>query len=557
MARFPESALRTLLISAREFAQAHPALAGRLGRPSSEPQVERFRQGLFHLGATLLEQSRRFEGESYRALGELVAPDLSRPFPAATLVELSDASHATHVPAGALVHTPSGCIFTLAAGVDLGPYRAERARLTSEGLSFDLAATAAVPLAHAVGDDLRIYVDGPRESALALVEHVLRHTASVTIELPGAQVRKSVKAAEPYGLRAEDALAPEPDGPPTGAQFLREYFLLPQKFAFFRLPAVRAALRGAGARATVTLRFDAPIPTRGTLGEDDLRVHAVPATNLFRATSEPRTVDPAMSRFPLRVAGFSRERASVYAVTRVAAVRRDGGGPSIVVPPLRRFAAAAAPGEFPYAFSTELVKFRGRPEPDLVVSITSPHGEKPLLEPHVLMVDLLATHRDRAADLRPGDRLEGGPGIPHGARIRSLTPASPYVPAPAGPEFALHALHRGAVPQRDPRASLQRLLLGRLPRQGVDPALVRANLARIRAIEALDVSIASRGAHRGYRATLTLDETSFRGQGDVALFARVLHAVLDAQTSLNRFYECDILCKRSGSTVRWPRSVRS
>ncbi len=553
MASFPRGTVNSLVQDAAGFAEANPALAGALGGQSADPEVERFRQGLFYLGARLLEQSHRFEGEDYRALAELVSPDLSRPIPAATIVELSGAEGAVKVPAGLEVRAPSGCIFRLVSDVETGPFCVQNARVTQDGLEFELAVTGNVPLGEAIVDQLRLYVDGPRESALALVEHVLRYATRVELRAPGARPLK-LGPVRPYGFRPEDALAPEPDGPPTGAQFIPEYFLLPQKFSFFVVEGIRTALRGARVqKVTISIRFGTPLTAPVSLGPRDLRAHCTPATNLFRGTSEPRVVDSRLSSFPVRIADYAG--ASVYAVTQVMAAPRTRSGDSVLVPPLRRFAAMSPLPRFPYAYSTQRVTFRGRTEPDFLLSLSSPRGARPSMEPHILMLDLWGTHRDLASELRPGEALEHGWDIP--LQIRAVVGASPYVSPPSSAAFALHALTRAVVPRSDVHASLLALIHARLPRRGIDSALLRANLARVEAVETADVSVISAENRHGYRASLGLDESAFRGIGDVGLFVRVLHAVLDAQASINRFYECEALCRKSGTTVRWPPERRS
>ncbi|MCL2722907.1 MAG: type VI secretion system baseplate subunit TssF [Polyangiaceae bacterium] len=546
----PSSGKVELLVEgAAGFAEANPALAGALGAQSMDPQVERFRRGLLYLGAQLREQSRQFEGEDYRALAELVSPDLSRPIPAATIVEFSGAGSAVRVPAGSELRAPNGCIFRLASDVETGPFCVQNARATRDGLEFELAGN--MPLGEAAPDQLRLYVDGSRESALALVEHVLRHANEIDLRVEGAQPIKLGPVC-PYGFR--DALAPEPEGPPTGAQWIAEYFLLPQKFSFFVLEGIRSALSGTRAeKATISIRFNAPLTAPVTLGPRDLRAHCAPATNLFRGTSEPRVVDPTLSSFPIRIADFAD--ASVYAVTCAMAAPRTRPGNSVLVPPLHRFAAMSPPPHFPYAYSTQRVTFRGRKEPDLLLSLSSPRGARPSMAPHILMLDLWGTNRDRSSELRPGEALEHGLGSP--LQARTVVRASPYVPPPASAEFALHALTRAVVPRSDVHASLLSLIHARLPRRGAEPSLLRANLARVKAIKTATVSIVSADNRHGYRASLALDESAFRGIGDVGLFVRVMHAVLDAQASINRFYECEAHCRKSGSIVRWPPEQHS
>jgi len=356
-----------------------------------------------------------------------------------------------------------------------------------------------------------------------------------------------------YGTRREDMLAPEPDGPPTGAEFIREYFLRPEKFCFFEVNGFGRALHGSRAReATVTIRFDASLPNRSSLGKDALRAHCAPAVNLFRTTSEPRIFGSGTSSFPVRVAGLPSAQSSVYAILGATATLQGAErAPAIPLSPLRRFGAGHFSEAFPYAYSTRLVGPRGREQ--LVLSLTNPRGSAPLLSPHVISLDLLATNG--ACSIRPGELSEPGLGMPPGLRVRNLVSASPYVPAPAGAELARHVFTRSEVPDSDPLFALKSLLFSLVPLRGsVDAATVASYRARIDGIESMRVVGAYNRsqARRGYAATFTLDETPFRGIGDVALFLRLLQRTLDAQTSVNSFYRCEAVCRKSGVRLRWP-----
>jgi hypothetical protein len=147
--------------------------------------------------------------------------------------------------------------------------------------------------------------------------------------------------------------------------------------------------------------------------------------------------------------------------------------------------------------------------------------------------------------------------MPKGVHVKNITPTSPYVPPPLATELALHVAVRAAVPDGDPLYALRSRLFGLVPRRGADRALVRAHVARVRALEELEVSVAldPAQARRGYEARVGLDETPFSGLGDVALFVRVLSAALEAQTSVGHFVRCTATCTKSGARIVWPPEV--
>lgn len=568
MARLPFTDVHDLRRSAERFSRALPSLAGVLGEPASnDAPLERAREGLFFLGAVAMDQVRELEGDGQRALADVVAPDLMRPFPSATIVELAAERAVRRVPAGAELRSPGGpeaSRFRMLSETRVGPWRVEQTRVDrlsdgAEVLRLDLTSSGRWPLAETISTRARLFVDGPREMALRLVAHVLTHTIRVELSTEEGEegARVLLPIPEPYGTRPEHALAPEPDGPHTGLSLLRDYFLLPEKFCFFELAGLLAALRGNAARkATVTLIFSQPLPATLSGGTTTIRAHCVPAVNLFPASAEPWVFEAGRPSAPARVAGVAREAAAVYAVLGVSAIARDDDqAAAVALQPVRRFAAGGdAPG-FPYAFSTKRVASRANADAELVVCLTSPRGRPPVLDPHVISTDLLATNRGHGARAhRPGDLVESGAGMPPGVRGRNILPCSPYVSAPVGPELALQVAVRAALPDGDPLFALQSRLFAMVPRQGVDPSTVRALVARVAAVQHLEVAAVTEagGARHGYEARLEVDETPFSGLGDVALFVRVLQAAFESQVSAGSFYRCIANCTKSGTRIAWP-----
>jgi type VI secretion system protein ImpG len=454
---------------------------------------------------------------------------------------------------------PDVCRFRTTSDLRLAPWhveaaRAERSAERPHTLRFDLVATGDPSLGEAIGNIRpRFFVGGP--DALSLVAHVLSHTARAEIVLENSDSALSLGEVLPYGTRADQALAPEPDGPHTGLTLLREYFLLPEKFCFFALGGLTAALRDSAARrATVTLTFRKPLPSQVT-SSLSIRAHCVPAINLFAATAEPWIFELGRSSAPLRVAGTPRTQGGIYAVSGVSALScEDGEAEPIALAAARRFAAATLPESFPYAYSTKLVTVPGQAEPEAVLCLTSPRGQAPALSPHVISTQLLATNRARAGRLRPGELCERGPGMPSGVRVRNITPTSCYVAPPTPIELARHVAVRAAVPDGDALYALRSRLFALVPRRGADQAAVRAHVARVLALQHLEAGVAldRAGSRRGYEIHITLDETPFSGLGDVALFVRLLSAALEAQTSIGHFVRVAATCTKSGARLAWP-----
>jgi type VI secretion system protein ImpG len=560
MARLPRTSVARLIDAAGRFAARQPSLAGMLGSPSDDPDLERVREGVFFLGASVTDQIRRFEADGYAALADIAAADLGRPFPAASIVLFSTTERGvTHVEDGAELCMNGNplCRFRVVGDLDVGPVEIDSCRIEEErrqSLRFDLVAQSGVPLSRSVGRALSFFIDEPREMALLLLSHVLSHTSRVELRLASGETLL-LRGVRPRGYGTHDSLAPEPDGVPVGSSLVREYFLLPEKFLLVDLFGLAEALgERLDEHATVIVRFDAPVPQRVLVTPEGLRANCAPVVNLFPITAEPRVFESAGSELPVRVAGLTPMEAGAYAVLRVAATPLAGEGERVGVPPLRRFGGVSPDPSFPYVFSTRTARLRADREPETLLTLTTSPNQLPVLEPHAISVDLLATNRQLGASVRPGELSENGRGMPGSVRARNIVPTSPYVPALAGPDFVLRAFARAQVPPSDPLHVLSGLLYSLVPSHSLEIEAARALRARIRAVEGLDVGVIENVSRtrRGYLATLTIDETPFNGLGDVALFCRVVHRLLDARASLNRFFACAVVCTKSGARLTWP-----
>src|SRR5690625_1362741 len=78
--------LRLLRERAAEFAEEHPALAGLLGGPSADPDVERLLEGVAFLGADIRRELDDDHSELLHGLAQMVCPHLVQPVPSATVM---------------------------------------------------------------------------------------------------------------------------------------------------------------------------------------------------------------------------------------------------------------------------------------------------------------------------------------------------------------------------------------------------------------------------------------------------------------------------------------
>ena len=229
--------LESLSELARAFAKAYPALAPRLAETSFDPDVERLLEAFAHL----TEHVRKLVDDSApvaaQFFADLLAPELARPFPAATILEFSPSPLGVRrfVPEGAEVESApidgTPCRFRAWSAFAILPWSVDDARVTwspTEGQSLEVSFSAAndgFSLGNTLDSlfPLRLHWGGDSRAAMTLLLFLRCHLVAIELRvgesdswLPlGSQVM-------PWGFSSEESLLPREPFEHPGLRLLRE-----------------------------------------------------------------------------------------------------------------------------------------------------------------------------------------------------------------------------------------------------------------------------------------------------------------------------------------------
>ncbi|MCU0684918.1 MAG: type VI secretion system baseplate subunit TssF [Polyangiaceae bacterium] len=575
--RYYQDELRYLHELGREFALAYPALAPMLAERGGDPDVERLLEGVAFLTARIREKLDDEVPEFINGVANVVFPDLVRPVPAATILELTPRASALRermtVPAGTefasveVDGTP--CRFSSSRDCVLVPWSLEDARLEAAGggghcLRFSLRSSQGAPVGRVAPPSLRLHFGGEGRSASALLAWALEHVEAIVLRDPrpagGKGAREVVlprSALRAPGFEDDDALVPVPRTWLPGLRLLHEYYALPAKFAFVDVVGMaRAAeLDPPLAELSVELRFDAAPPPEVRVGRESLLLHCVPAVNVFATSSEPLRPEPGRSEYLVRPAGLSPAHGEVYAVRGVEALER-GTGRRLTLPSFYNFSSARGGKDEPH-YVTHL-----RPSPlggvDTTISFGAPRGSNAFADADVVSVDLWATNGALAGALRPGDVRVPTPSSPPYVTFRNLLPPSPHVAASSGRDLHWRAVAHASCGLRglaDP-ASLRALLDVHNRHATVDQQASRANELRIGALRDVrfrpDERLYRGSLVRGVAIDVELDERGFAGFGDLHLFGAVLDRLFASYVPVNAFCRLTAISSPSNYRFAWP-----
>jgi type VI secretion system protein ImpG len=566
----------------REFAAAYPAVAPMLAAAGADPEVERLLEGVAFLTGKIRQKLDDELPEVIHSVASLLFPHYLRQLPATSIVEFTPLPNVVRerltVPrdseVGSVPVDGTSCRFRTTMDVELTPLAIEDVRLDTgaqlaQSLRIGVRVAGGVALSaiglrklcfyihgeRRVQDDLRLWIGAHLERvSLATVDDSGRDTVVAT--LPAAAVKL-------VGFEEEESLIPFPRTVYPGFRLLQEYFILPQKFAFFEVSGLESlpADKVEG-RFAIHLQFRDSMPPGTRVAKESLRLFCSPVINLFEHTADPIKPDPTKYEYLARPSGSAPAAHEIYEIGNVVGIARRTSQ-RVSIPPFFAFqheleADAAARGLF---YQKHLRPAAVGDGVDIYLSFGSPEDQANVPELDVISVEAVCTNRRLPAQLKVGDVRVATATSPAIATFTNITSVSPPLPPPLGRELEWRVLAHMAMSYR----SITEI---EVLKATVDiynfPALVdrqaaRANQLRIAAIKAIKVRPTDRlyrGAPvRGVAADVELDEGGFAGEGEMYLFASILDRMLSSYVSLNSFTQLTVTGTNTRAVYRWePKS---
>lgn len=560
----------------REFSQAFPALAPMLADRGADPDVERLLEGVAFLTGRIRQKLDDEIPEIVVAIASLLFPHLVRPLPSTTILELTSIAHAAResarIPIGAeflsieVDGTP--CRFRSTAPCDIWPITIEDVRLESlpagkQQLRIELALTPGTNIEALLSSPMRFHLAGDVHDALRMLSWLMVETEDVSVieSRPSGGGEREISlgrtALSPVGFSEDEPLLSMGRVAFPGFRLLEEYYVLPQKFAFFEVRDVaRVAAFGPDTkRFALVLRFGRRMPDAAPITRESVKLHCVPIINLFETTADPIRLAPNRERFLVRTAGLAPKAGEVYSIERVEAIER-GRGHRVEIPCFYDFSHRASGTGFFYTphYSPSVVG----DGVDVSVSFGTPEDSQELPDAEVASLQLLATNRALASRLRPGEIRVPTAATPSGVVFRNLYPTTPHVSPPFGRELHWRVVAHAAMGIRsltEPEVLRSVLDVYNL-KAIVDRQVARAHELRLAALKDVKVSASERlyrGALvRGVQIDVFLDETGFAGEGDLYLFGAILESFFAHYVSLNSFAKTTIHGQNSKVRFTWP-----
>jgi len=614
-----EQELRYFRESSAEFARAFPKIASRLGiegQAVADPYVERLIEATAFLsarvGLKLDAEYPRFTGH----LLDIVYPHFMAPTPSMVVASMAadpdDASLANGptLPRGSglrarhAVGQNTHCEFRTASDLRLWPIEILRAqyftyapdlplaqhpqaREIRGGLRIALRATAGLNFDQIRIDELPIHFGGAEDVAWQLHECMLGKPLGVLVQAPGAGGIASGASAgamrmlpgtavRPCGFEDSEALLPVTATGFSGHRLVQEYFAFPQRFQFARidgLAPVLATLAVPEVELVVLFsRGDAALEK--LVSADNLRLHCVPAINLFPKRLDRVAVNEGVSQFHLLADRTRPMDFEVHTVTEVV----GHGSPGAAAMPEQDFLPFYAafhgsrdshPAYYTTTREPRMLSDRQRSEghrsshigSEVYMQIVDPQQAPYGGALRQLAVNALVTNRDLPLLLPLGrdndfDCVDSFPA----RRVRMVRgpsrPVSPVVGQGLGwrviDHLALNYLSLAdSTPQQGAAALREMLMLYAVHADEVRQAQVRGLLSvRCRPVARRLPMAGPIAFGRGLEVTLEVDRAAFHGHS-AFLFGAVLARFLARHVEVNHFVETVLVAAGGAEIMRW------
>lgn len=576
-----QSELEYLLEVGRSFSKVH-AQASHLAERSGDPDVERLLEGFAFLTAKINARLDHAEPALAQSLSHYLAPQHLCPVPSCTMVEfrpgLESLQEAQTLAAGTqLASRPvngNPLKFETTQPLTLLPLQLLDAQVASDGatrccLSLELQTTEGGRAALGDVGHLDFFIHGEPSAASNLVFALAEYCKQVRImDYAGApddsrpvrragarRILRSPKL-ELLGFSSEHPLLPWGELSPISHRLLAEFQTLPHKFRQVRVHGLRGLkLQDNRIRLEFELHCGSDLP--GTVTADMIRLHTVPARNLFSTPAEPILLGSLDRPARIKAQGLQQTRFEVYDVQSVYR-KSEGEHNHEAIPSFFDF-PSAAPGSKRICYS---LSRQNSPLDDHLDVFLRMHNAGPAAAASrdILSLDIRCTNRELANELRVGDINAASQENQKLASFSNITaPSRPCTPAlDAETQWRLHATLAANRLSLADEAHLRALFSLYNDQSRSRTAQGAANDLMVQAIRAVSTRatthVVNAAPVRGLASTVELDERNL-GPGQSFLLGRLLDAIFAAHTCLNGVHATRIKLHPSGRYLVWkPRS---
>ncbi|NOQ30573.1 MAG: type VI secretion system baseplate subunit TssF [Helicobacteraceae bacterium] len=548
----------------KEFSKEYPAVAPLLDAHNSDPDAERLIEGVAFLTG-LLQQ--KLDGEFPEVIHELtniLFPHYLRPVPALSVLEFTPKAslrESIKIPKGTQVNSVAiedvQCTFTTTSSFDIYPMKLNKSSYTvndsknsSLQLDIDLINTNLGSLSL---DNLNFYLGDSYNNSSNLFMLLSHFLKSIVIELDNSQtITLPISSLECDGLNSNNSLFNYPNNAFSGYKILQEYFILPQKFFFFKLANLDKLKKYSNISSfKIIFNFKNSSITLNSFSNDAIKLFCTPISNIFEEHAEPITLKHNKELIRVHAPLKYNDKCQVYDVKKITSYIQ-GELENKNYFPFESFEDKKKNVSF-YQVHRKKSIINSKEELFLELHYDS---EIPTSK-EVLSMDITCTNSTHSERLKLGEISQGSDNSPELTTFKNIIPCTMQIDSPLSEnslwQFVSH-LSINLLTLADMKTFKDMLKLY-IFSNNRDKNKVAKNQKRIDAIEEFRVEIidkVSRGyLLKGHKVFMEIRGDYFASTGDVYLFGTVILRFLSSYAALNTFVELEVKEIITGESLTW------
>jgi len=549
---------------AKEFSQEHPAVAPLLNANSSDPDAQRLLEGVAFLTGLLNKKLDDEFPEVIHGLMNILFPHYLRPIPALSIIEFQakpSLREMLKVNKGITINSKPvddvECRFTTLFDFNIYPielkqslYSLDKDNKTSLTLEIDskkteLSTLNLNELSFYIGDD---YTNS--SNIFMLMEYYLE---SIYLKVDSTQkilIDKDALICE--GFNSKNSLFSYPKNSFTGYRILQEYFVLPQKFFFFKLKGLEKLKRYSNLNSfKIIFNFKDSLVKLNSINTDSIKLFCTPVNNLFDSQAEPITLTHKKELLHIHPQMRYNNSYQVYDIKNVTGYVQGEVGMKQYYP-FESFQRGAE-GKNIYQIYRKISIVNSKEE----IYIGLHYGDSLPMKKEVLSIDISCTNGLTPERLQLGEICESSDNSPELTTFKNIIPPTMQIDSPVDEnslwQFISH-LSVNLLTLADIKTFKEMLKLYMFSNNR-DKAKVAKNQKRIDAIESFEIESVDRVSRgyllKGHKVIMKVRQDYFASIGDMYLFCSVILRFLSNYAALNTFVELEVKEKIRGESLSW------
>ncbi|MBN6078178.1 type VI secretion system baseplate subunit TssF [Aggregatibacter actinomycetemcomitans] len=578
-----------------QLAVEKPHLANFLSEKSSDPDVERLLEGFAFLTGNLRAKIEDEFPEFTHSMINMLWPNYLRPTPSMTIVEfspdekvgqmqdrvekgtylLSKPISTTYIDQDNSVIDDGAvrCTFQTCRDVWLNPFSIQDITTTNndEKAVVEIHFSSESELSFDTLDlnKLRFYLGSDEYSNQQLYLWLSYYLQSAKLIVNGITYPVPGISFTPVGFKREDAILPYPKHTNAGYRVLQEYFCFPESFLFFDVSGFEPLSPETKSKNfTLQLSFSLPLPVDVNVRLSTLRLHCVPAINLFKHDSENIRLDGTKTEYIVKGSHQHPDWYEIFSVDKVSSFvhkddmtlsKKNNSGERIYEP------FESFRHQVEYMKGRTALYYRLRTKEALFHSgfdhfLSFVRGDElqVLSSNECVAIDLTCTNRNLPTQLKIGDICMSTEQHPSSTRFRNITrPSLPLHPTLDGTLawklISNSSLNYLSLLDIEPLKEILKTYDLPAWHSRRNARISQKKLDAIQSIETIPIDRLFKGVSvRGLQSTLYIQQSGFISEGDMFLFGSVLSQFFTLYASVNSFHKLKIINTDNQEVYEWP-----